>query len=66
MKHQEKYRVALSATDYSSPQVFEIAIRNTNKAVKGWEVAQNVTLENGVPQTIELDVSILVAVAVEE
>jgi hypothetical protein len=60
LKHQGKYRVALSAINYDEPQVFEIAIRTTNKNTKVWQVAQNVTLESGTPQFIELDVGICI------
>ena len=56
IKHKTKYHVSISAQGYDTPPTLEVAIRNSKKDGKIFEVANNISLINGKTQTIEFDV----------
>lgn len=51
------YSVSITSQNFDQPQILEVAIRNSKKEDKLFEVVQNVTLVNGKTQKIEFDVS---------
>lgn len=56
IRHKAKYHVSITSQGYESPHVLEVAIRNSKKDDKNYEVAKNVTLINGKTQKVEFDV----------
>jgi hypothetical protein len=57
IKHQGVYQVAVTSQGYEHPPVFEVAIRSTKRDASFFESKQNVTLEDGYTQLVELNVS---------
>lgn len=57
IRQKTKYHVSVASQGFDGPQTLEIAIRNTKKDDKKFEIVQNVTLINGKTQKIEFDVS---------
>lgn len=53
----KKYRVSITSQGYDIPQTLEVAIRNSKKEGKIFEVVNNITLINGKTQNVEFDVS---------